>query len=64
MVEWFLLRHDLGDEDRVRVARLAPRKISTVLAEPGQEQLLHMVEPKRRRGLDGGSLSDARLGRS
>jgi hypothetical protein len=32
-----LLKHELGDEDGVRIARAAPRKIAAVFAVPGKE---------------------------
>lgn len=36
-----LLRHHLGNEDRVRIARAPPREVAPVCSEPGQEQLVH-----------------------
>src|SRR5262249_34583555 len=42
-----LLQHDLGDEDRVRVARLAPGKITALRREPSQKHLLHGRQPTR-----------------
>jgi len=36
-----LLRHHLGDEDRVGIARPPPRQIPPGLAEPVQKQLVH-----------------------
>ena len=41
-----LLEHDLGDEDGVRVARAAPRKVALVLAVPSQELGDQVCEPK------------------
>ena len=41
-----LLRHDLADEDRVRIARLPPGQVAAVSAEPGQEKLVHQHEPR------------------
>src|SRR5207244_11236412 len=56
-----LLQHHLADEDRVRIGGPTPREIPPVLAEPGQQQLAHVVAvslPKRdRRALPGSPLS-------
>jgi hypothetical protein len=32
-----LLQHELGDEDRVRVAGVAPREVASAAAIPGEE---------------------------
>ena len=39
-----LLEHHLGDEDRVRVARPAPRQIGAVRGKPGEEPGVHAHE--------------------
>jgi hypothetical protein len=38
-----LLEHDLGDQDRVRIAGPPPRKIAPVLGEPGEQSGLHAL---------------------
>ena len=40
-----LLEHDLRDEDRVRVAGLPPRQVSSKFVEPSEERLLHGADP-------------------
>ena len=46
-VDLRLLRHHLGDEDRVRIAGPPPGQIAPVLAEPRQKQPLHPKQPRR-----------------
>ncbi len=36
-----LLKHHLGDEDHVGIARATPREVASVLREPGEELRLH-----------------------
>src|SRR5919106_1136088 len=48
-----LLEHDLADEDRVRVARPAPRKVAAEPLEPGAERVLHTSSLRRARARGG-----------
>src|SRR5207248_1773370 len=56
-----LLRHDFGDEDRVRVTRPPPRQVASVLGAPGEPQHLHVgigrVRPPFRRDWVSGGTS-------
>lgn len=42
-----LLKHDLADEDRVRISRAPPRKVATRCLEPGEEQRLYSWDAMR-----------------
>src|SRR5947199_17485 len=50
-VDLRLLEHHLGDEDRVGVARAAPREVAAVDHEPGEERLTHRRDSNFRLGM-------------
>ena len=49
-----LLEHHLRDEDRVRIAGAAPRKVAAETAKPGQKRGFHERDATRETGPEGG----------
>src|SRR5204863_4898112 len=50
-VDLCLREHHLGDEDRVGVARAAPREVAAVSLEPGEQRLTHRRDSNFRLGM-------------